>query len=292
MSAGSGYSCALRADDTIACWGSNLGGKSDAPNSFFRAINGRGTAICGTRNDNTLRCWGVGLENSRSSGFVHGYSYGYMSYREVTYGSFFGCGLQTDDSIRCWGRRVQSGDFGQTVDLERDQNDRVMDRGLMLREGFKSITAGRRHFCGLRTDSTVTCWLSSSANRDGYDYGQDEASNGHFTAISAGAWHSCGLRTDDTVTCWGNNADNRTDAPAGRFKSVSAGTVHSCGLRTDDTVTCWGNNDYGQTDAPDGHFKVVEADAGGAHHSCGLRNDGMIICWGTLPLHVFAGGGA
>ena len=136
--------------------------------------------------------------------------------------------------------------------------------------GFKAVSAGVEHSCGIRTDNTITCWGRN-------DVGQAYAPAGSFRTVSAGLKHSCGIRTDNTITCWGDNWAGQADAPEGGFKAVSAGFGHSCGLRTDDTIICSGYNHYGQVDAPTGRFKAVSV---GWFYSCGLRTDNTITCWG------------
>ena len=139
--------------------------------------------------------------------------------------------------------------------------------------GFKAVVAGSLHSCGIRVDDTITCWGYNSRR-------QADAPAGAFKAVVARGWYSCGIRVDDTITCWGYNGDRQADAPDGGFKTVVAGSYHSCGIRVDDTIACWGArlNDHGQADAPDGAFKTVSASNS---HSCGIRVDGTITCWGA-----------
>ena len=63
--------------------------------------------------------------------------------------------------------------------------------------GFRAISVGYFHTCGIRADSTVTCWGENTS-------GQAHPPGGWFTAVDTGLDHSCGLRTDGTVTCWGD----------------------------------------------------------------------------------------
>ena len=134
----------------------------------------------------------------------------------------------------------------------------------------QAVTAGGDHSCGLRSDSTITCWGRNIE-------GRADAPSGSFQAVTAGGDHSCGLRSDSTITCWGHNLWGQADAPSGSFQAVTAGGLHSCGLRSDSTITCWGHNLWGQADAPSGSFQAVTA---GGDHSCGLRSDSTITCWG------------
>ena len=139
--------------------------------------------------------------------------------------------------------------------------------------GLTALSVGRQYACGLRSDSTMTCWGYTT----GSSYGAYDAPSGTFTAISAGAWHACGLRSDSTATCWGDDVVGETRAPSGTFTAVAAGFWHSCGLRSNSTATCWGGNFDGETDAPSGIFTAI---ATGYFFSCGLRSNGFVTCWG------------
>ena len=138
--------------------------------------------------------------------------------------------------------------------------------------GFKAVSAGWEHTCGVRTDTTITCW--------GYNHsglGEPPAVAG-FEDVSAGVGHTCGIRTDRSIVCWGNNYGGQANPPAGAFSAVSVGQGHSCGVRVGGDIACWGSNDDGRADAPSGAFSAVSA---GDDHSCGVRVGGDIACWGS-----------
>ena len=260
VTAGGGYSCGLRTDATITCWGYNGDGRADAPGGTFTAVTAGRQHSCGLRTDATITCWGY---NGDGRADAPG-----GTFTAVSVGWQHSCGLKTDATITCWGYNGQG---------QADAPDGT----------FTAVTAGGVHTCGLRTDATITCWGDN-------DDGRADAPGGTFTAVTASRYHTCGLRTDATITCWGYNGDGRADAPGGTFTAVTAGgtftviiigffvhverRVSTCGLKTDATITCWGDNDYGQADAPDGTFTAVTA---GGVHTCGLRTDATITCWGS-----------
>ena len=99
--------------------------------------------------------------------------------------------------------------------------------------GLTALSVGRQYACGLRSDSTMTCWGDDVV-------GETRAPSGTFTAVDAGFWHSCGLRSDSTVICWGGNFDGETDAPSGTFTAVAVSPFASFGLGSNGTVTRWG----------------------------------------------------
>ena len=57
---GDHHVCGLRDDATVACWGSNTHGQSDAPDGRFRMISAAGHYTCGVRVDDAVECWGRG----------------------------------------------------------------------------------------------------------------------------------------------------------------------------------------------------------------------------------------
>ena len=240
---GEAHTCALRIDNTIACWGNNDHGQATSPQGSFNAISAGTWHTCALRTDNTIACWGNNGYGQTAS--PQG------SFSAISAGPFHSCGLRTDNTIACWGN-----------------ND--YRRSTSPQGSFSAISAGRWHTCALRTDNTVTCWGNN-------DHGQATSPQGSFNAISAGLYHSCGLRTDNTIACWGNNDHGQATSPQGSFSAISAGRWHTCALRTDNTVTCWGNNSYRRATSPRGSFSAISA---GLYHSCGLRTDNTVTCWG------------
>ena len=251
VSAGNAHTCALRADGTITCWGSDALGQADAPVGRFSAVSAGGNHTCGLRIDNTIACWGHDAFGQADAPVGR--------FSAVSAGGNHTCGLRIDNTIACWGWH----EHGQT-DAPAGQ--------------FRAVAAGRSHSCGLRTDASIACWGLN-------EMGSANAQAGPFSALSAGSAISCGLRTDANIDCWGIRHGGNLDPPDGRFTAVSAGGYfHMCGVRTDDTIDCWGwsikwpHDEYvGQADAPAGRFRAVST---GGYHSCGVRTDGTIACWG------------
>ena len=96
---------------------------------------------------------------------------------------------------------------------------------------FDSVSTGRDHTCGVRTDGSVACW-GSNEDLDGNDrYGQATPPQGTFTSVSAGSSHTCGVREDGSVACWGFNRFGQARPFQEAFTSVSAGDRHTCGVR-------------------------------------------------------------
>jgi alpha-tubulin suppressor-like RCC1 family protein len=71
---------------------------------------------------------------------------------------------------------------------------------------FKSVSAGRSHTCGVRSDGLVDC---SGHPR----YGETSPPPRSFESVSAGGGHTCGVRSEGLVDCWGNNDDGKASPP-------------------------------------------------------------------------------
>ena len=162
-SSGGGHNCGLREDGTIACWGANSVGQSDAPPGLFKAVTAGGFHSCGLREDDTVICWGAKYREQTDAPAG--------SFTTVNAGGDHSCGLREDSTVTYWGYN------------EDGQSDAPAGT-------FGAVDAGNQHTCGLRSDDTVTCWGSNL-------YGQTDAPSGRFKAVSVGGNHSCGLREDE-----------------------------------------------------------------------------------------------
>ena len=107
------------------------------------------------------------------------------------------CAIRTDNSVACWGTYDRGSQVTQTGDFETiSPPDYVR---ITAPEGrFTSVSAGRDHICGVRTDGSVACWGDDS-------FGKATPPQGGFVSVGAGWHHTCGVRTDRSVACWGSN---------------------------------------------------------------------------------------
>src|SRR5216110_2457788 len=86
VSAGADYSCALRTDGTVACWGDNYFGQATPPADAFTQVSAGGSHTCGLKTDGTLACWGNNYSGQATppSG----------AFTEVSAGGSHTCGLK------------------------------------------------------------------------------------------------------------------------------------------------------------------------------------------------------
>jgi alpha-tubulin suppressor-like RCC1 family protein len=184
--------------------------------------------------------------------------------------------------------------------------------------GWRTISAGSEHTCGLRDDGTAWCWgYSSSGERgDGSTLAVQATPAAvsvagvpgrAWTAISTGISSTCGLRDDGSAWCWGQgtaydgSAVNAQATPIAmaipgvsgrRWTAISIGGSHSCGLRGDGSAWCWGSDVTGALGTGPGtgvsapvttrnvSGEEWTAISAGSGFTCGLRDDGSAWCWG------------
>ena len=251
VSAGGYHTCGLRSDGSVACWGSDLHGRSTPPVGSFVSVSAGDLHTCGVRSDGSVACWGNNYRGKSTPPVG--------SFDSVSAGWDHTCGVKSDGSVACWG-------------------DNFLRKATPPVGSFDSVSGGGHHTCGVRSDGSVACWGSDL-------HGQSTPPVGSFVSVSAGDLHTCGVRSDGSVACWGNNEYGQATPPAGSFDSVSAGDLHTCGVRSDGSVACWGSDHdywgsdyYGQATPPAGSFDSVSAGGG---HTCGLGSDGSVACWGN-----------
>ena len=296
VSAGWEYSCGVRADGFIECWGRNDEGQASPPHEGnFVSVSAGDENACGLKTDGAVVCWG------RNAASPEG------EFASVSVGGDYACGLKTDSTLGCW-----AGDAPPEGE-------------------FTSVSAGRSHACAVKADGPVACWgdeeawsdrsnvaLRPSAIDDGQAYDSIDTGGyscgirlgdgrlycfgegygptpgpvaANFTSVSVGQEHACGITPGGDVLCahrfylkepehlpW-KEPEHPYKSFSGELKlvSVDAGRNHTCGMTPDGDAVCWGLNRYGQATPPEADFASVSA---WGEHVCGLKTDGSIACWG------------
>ena len=95
MSAGGWHTCAIRDDQTLACWGDDQLGQSYTPEGRFTAVSAGGWHTCAIRDDQTLACWG-------------NHEFGQIAppagkFTAVSAGRWHTCAIRDDQTLACWG---------------------------------------------------------------------------------------------------------------------------------------------------------------------------------------------
>ena len=271
VAAGTDFTCALKSDATVWCWGLNSSGQL-----------GDGTTTNRNRPVQVSGLAGVADVDNQSD---------------------FACALKSNGTVWCWG----NGGFGQLGrGSTANSSTPVQVTGL---SGVTQISTGYGHACAVLSDGTVRCWGWNVNHMLGDGTTTSSSTpisvSGITTAtqIRAGAWNNCVLLADQTITCWGSGSQMRGSGGSGSGSvktsptGISGVTMlsnahgqHICAKMSDQSVKCWGYNDHGQVgdnSQVDRNSPVVIADLTGVigmssanHTTCAVKSDGSPWCWG------------
>jgi hypothetical protein len=258
VAAGGFYTCAIKADDTPVCWGSDSHGQITLPAGIgtVKQIAAGGRHACAIKTDDTPICWG---SNSDGQATVPA---GIGTVTQIAAGEFHTCAIKTDGTPVCWG----ADDFGQAT---------VPPAIGTVTE----IAAAVYHTCAVKTNGTPICWGDDSVGQSTLP-----PDIGTVTEITAaGEGHTCAIKTGGTTVCWGADDLGESTVPAdiGTVTQIAAGFYHTCAIKTGGTPVCWGREapNGPQPTLPPGIGPVTEITAG-EYHSCAVKSDGSLTCWG------------
>ncbi|MCU7731084.1 hypothetical protein ODJ79_45855 [Actinoplanes sp. KI2] len=148
------------------------------------------------------------------------------------------------------------------------------------RPGWRQISVGRYHTCGVSMAGKAYCWgddgngrLGNGAVTADQDSPQPVVTGGGLTdtnvaAITAGRTHTCALTTTKLVYCWGNNSNGQlgtgtigaqvatptavtaggalTTSP-GNVRAITASRFTTCAVTTTtNDAVCWGDDTNGE----------------------------------------------
>lgn len=276
--------------------------------------------VCGIMNDDTLWCWGENMGgavgNGNTTDQTSPVQIGADTWRMVVAGHRYACAIKiSDDSLWCWGQNV-SGRLGNgnTTDSYTPVavqggyawSDVAVSSGL-----FNSST------CAIRDNNALYCWgggqyglVTPGTLTDSNTSPVDTGLGGNIQAVSVAERSACILRNDGAILCWGDKDDDGNHAANSdtgmtlgpvasndEWKQVFTGgddsnTGVSCGIKQDDTLWCW---TAGGTDVVPNGMNIqidrpVEVNGGGSwlmagigHYgdfACGIQTNGNGYCWG------------
>lgn len=261
------YTCAVRTDGVVNCWGSDVAGAAPASRSAaaagYTAVAVNNAHSCGLRGDGVVECWG---SNNFGEAPPIVTPPGDTEYVGIALGQFFSCALRDDGAVDCWG-----------WDLSNTVGTRTSATGT----AFTQVSAGSYWACGLSDTGVIECWGETISPTD-VPPDEFHATSGSFGAVYGAGLATCGIRTDGVLEC-DETVPGYAGTPLVHFASISfESQAHWCGVRTDGVVVCGGDDDIGEAPATRtaavGSFTQV---AVGTSHSCALRTDGRIECWGA-----------
>ncbi len=322
VSAGAQHSCGVTSGGTLKCWGNNNFGQlgdgtlvsKSTPvvidaGELYKSVYAGSRYSCGLTVSGVAKCWGDNefgklgdgtLESRLIPTPVDSSKY----FKSISLLREHACAVELDDHhLYCWGRGGQ-GRLG--VGNEDDQTTPVLIDETV---GYKRVSAGVAHTCGVTTENSVKCWGNNGAARLGDGtrthretpvlINEDEL----YSTVAAGGGMSCGITQRGILKCWGNasagrigdGVDTSTPLPIladphGDYRTVASGAVHSCAIDAQNQLRCWGPGAFGRVGDGDTvvRFTPTNVDVGvkyqlysaGGDHSCAITLGGMLKCWG------------
>jgi alpha-tubulin suppressor-like RCC1 family protein len=276
VSAGDEYTCGVRANGSLFCWGSNgwrlgdgTGAERTSPTEVATAARDwigvdagwRGT--CGVKSDGRIFCWGpdrsLTLDDvaTTSPGKLVQVSDG-DGFTSVVVGGTHACGTTKERGLICWGR--QSLPLGHGAERPRLSPSEVVTAA----NDWKSVTAGGGHACAVKNDGRLFCWgsaiLGVESGLSRHQPVQEGTGASDWASVSTSASHTCAIKTDGRLYCWGFNTmgevgDGTTEmrrtptqesSASSDWMAVATGGGQSCAIKVDGRLYCWGRNERGQ----------------------------------------------
>ncbi len=288
LAGGTLHTCALRANGTVLCWGSNtyaaLGDGQFGSTQGYSAtpvlVAGLTDAVeiqagagltCARRLGGSLVCWGEQAAEPADAGLwpVPTPVPGIDDAQSLAVGGIHACAIRSDRSVWCWGDN-QFGEAGQLADggppefVEQPSPVAGVDNAV-------EVAAGSYHTCARRSDGTILCW--------GADLFTPESVNDKLAPLpptvipgvtdaaqlAAGVFSTCARQTAGSLLCWGLhfygslgdgqsglNFAYSTVPGVSNVLTVRAGSLFgtTCAVTGSGEVDCWGSNFGGEVERP------------------------------------------
>jgi alpha-tubulin suppressor-like RCC1 family protein len=290
--------------------GADAGSSPDG--SCATAVDNGAEYTCAVRSDSTLWCWGDNGYGQLGDGTM---TYRYLpepitalpSVATVATGTDSACALTTGGAVWCWGRN----DFGEVGDGTTVPRPTPQ---VTLSSGVKSLAVGyTQHQCVIESDGSVWCWGSDTSGESGggrvgmvLQPNKVAGLPSAALAVSVGDLDTCVITSDTALWCWGDNLDGQlgyatpslpwsvtpqqvTALGTGVVK-VAVGFEFTCALKNDGSLWCWGSNMYDalgpEIDGGTGTPTLVAvagstvSDVATSENTCIRKADGTVWCWG------------
>lgn len=309
VSSGGAHTCAVLANGSVQCWGSNRYGGlgvgdsrelSTVPVTVRGITNAQtvvagGSASCAVLTGGALMCWGYNNQGQLGVGSIVDMAAPVVvpdltPVASVSMGIYHTCAALVSGQVACWGLN-EHGQLGV--------GDKVNRLSPAIVPGINNavkVAAGASTTCALLADATVTCWGDGRNSPNG---GTDDATLPVAVAgvlgavdLSSGliANFTCALLANGGTPCWGSRAGGYYQADAALLTQISVNGNYNCVVLNTGSVKCIGANESGQLgdgtyiypSAPvtvTGINNAVSVSAG-ATYACAMLNDGAIKCWG------------
>lgn len=294
------FTCALRGDHSVWCWGDNAAGQIGhgagdvAPLAVRVAklepaveVAAGNRHACAVLGDTRVACWGKDVLPKPTRVL------GLEDVLHVRCGGRHDCVSRNDGRLLCWGEN----DRGQ---LGTETRDAALTSEVEGLGKARQISTGTDHTCAvLEADASVWCWGDNRYGQLGQGATDREphARPVRVKDLPPAAQVEAGDKTtfvrtrEGGVHGWGFGIKRPVRLTIERVVAIAAGGKQNCALDESGDVWCWGFNDFGQlgTATPGDSATPVKqqavsgakALAAGEVHVCALLDDGQVACWGS-----------
>ena len=218
ISAGYFYSCGVRTDGAVFCWGKN---------NYGRLGNGQ-------LNGNETVPVRVGKETD---------------WVQVFAGGDHTCALKTDKSVWCWGNNEE----GQLGSGKTPKELPVSAVPVKVKGSYKYLSNSSKFACGILTNGEGVCWGSNAQGNLGSGKNVSYAinptkikSSGLWRQLTAGQFVGCGIKSDNSGWCWGAGNLTPTKVNGSPWITMTAGDWNALGVVQNGTGFAWWENEWGE----------------------------------------------
>lgn len=271
LSASGEFTCALLANQDVACWGLSADRTEQAVAPVVVEGLSKSTATsagCALVYDGTVECWNGLADQPRRVPNL------FTATAIAGNAATHACALLDDSTVQCWGDNSH-GQLGNGSAGASQTPVPVFEASGRILRGAVHIAVGARHSCAVLQDGGTVCWGDNTSGQLGNGDLSVTSSGGalqvqgtmgtlsNVRKLALGDDHSCALLGDGTVQCWGQGEsgrlgdETRLDPTAiaspvisGRnslsgVTDLSSGSKSTCAIARGNAV-CWGSNDRGQ----------------------------------------------
>lgn len=312
LAGGLSHQCAIRADQSVACWGGNETGQlgnnsladSDTPQTVtgltdIVAIDSAFQTTCALRTGGTVVCWGSNEDGQLGDGTALPFSavpvapIGLTDIVAIDVGASHACALSANGTVACWGSN-SSGQLGNGTTISAN-----VPVSVTALNDAHSISAGLRSTCAVRQTGELSCWGKALAGDLDSSAPTGITQPGPVRSVSVGFQAVCVITVDDTGMCAGSGPlGDGSEASSSDFVAVELGAVldvdvasRTCAIVPDTSVYCWGAGSVvseltvgfiGDSVLPErvpGLIGTIDVDVTSTH-ACALTDDAVVRCWG------------
>ena len=189
----------------------------------YKAVGAGEYYSCGLRTDGRILCWGAqyaALNNPVGSNYYPSLSASDTStYTALSVGRYHVCAIRASDGrVACWGKNEfgQLGSLPLTLCGTTDRNawnvSCIYAVPINDSSPYISVSVSDAHSCGVRADGQVRCWGQNTYAQLGNGGTTDSSTpvsisdSSQYVSVTATNTGSCAIRADGQVRCWGRGS--------------------------------------------------------------------------------------